>query len=354
MRNSLNPFLANSYKQLETEMNQSQVIQKSDQPIDIVLCWVDGDAPEMKVKREAFLSGSVEKRQESIGGDTRYRNIGEIKYCIASINIFASFIRKIFIITDRQQPDIAPYLEDLSINNPIPVEIVDHSVIFNGYEEYLPTFNSRSLETLLWRIPDLSEKFILMNDDFAFIDRVSPEDFFIGSKSICYGDWYPTLWAELLRALKPKKKGIKQVGFKDSMLNALKIMGGGCRFICLSHTPRALKKSFYEDFFAKNNELVIRNIRDKFRTAEQFNSQELFYLHEYKEGRCIVRPAREYAHYLKPRRRKDYIENKIKKFSKEKRLFLCMNSLDLASVEDQKKMLGWLDKHLRQNLFKSL
>ena len=45
------------------------------------------------------------------------------------------------------------------------IEIVDHEEIFRDNIEFLPTFNIRSIDALLFKIKDLSEKFIYFNDD---------------------------------------------------------------------------------------------------------------------------------------------------------------------------------------------
>jgi hypothetical protein len=322
--------------------------------IDIVLPWVDGDDPRLKAERFSYMTDKSEAAFEDIAGETRYKSLGEIRYCIDSINIYAPFIRKIFIVTDRQDPQLQQHLQQKFAQGHIPIEIVDHRTIFKGYEQYLPVFNSRAIETMIWRIPGLSEHFILMNDDFLFTGPTTEADFFRNGKVVCYADWFNTAWARLLRWIKPKKNGHKNIGFKDSMLNALDILGGGPRFLCLGHTPRALKKSFYEDFFTKREDVMIRNIRHRFRDAEQFNSQELFYMNEHLHGRCVAEPLGEKVLYLKPRNKRSYIDDKLRHFrGNTSAIFCCINALCLASEADQKKVLHWMEEVTDQNLRES-
>ena len=320
--------------------------------IDIVLPWVDGDDPVLKKRRQSYMNDGEEGRHEDVAGITRYKSVGEIKYCIATINLFAPFIRKIFIITDGQNPQLEPYLSKLFPEGYIPIEIVDHKTIFKGYEEYLPVFNSRGIETMMWRIPELSDRFILMNDDFFLIKPVTPEDFFIGEKTICYGEWFFTPWAKLLRKVKNFKRDQPAIGFKDSMINAVDIMGVDInKFLYLGHTPRALKKSFYRDFYQENENILRHNIRHKFRDASQFNSQEIFYISEYINGRCIQRSFKEKLLYLKPKARPNYINSKLKMFRKSSSApFCCINSLSLASRKDQEKVIKWIEGIINQNL----
>ena len=175
--------------------------------IDIVIPWVDGADPVHFAKRLKHTEEN-EGDFEDVGGASRFSSIGEIFYCILSINIFAPFVRKIFIVTDGQDPKIETHIAEALPGGHIPMEIIDHKVIFRGYEDYLPTFNSRAIEAMIWRIPGLSERFILMNDDFIITGKVSPEDFFQGEKTVCYAKMYPTWWARLMRALRPSKRGI--------------------------------------------------------------------------------------------------------------------------------------------------
>ncbi len=45
--------------------------------------------------------------------------------------------------------------------------------------EFLPTFNSNVIEMNLHRLKDLSENFVLFNDDMLFLKRTTPDYFFI-------------------------------------------------------------------------------------------------------------------------------------------------------------------------------
>lgn len=45
-------------------------------------------------------------------------------------------------------------------------------------KEYLPTFNSCTIEMFLWNIPGLSENFLYANDDFFVVNPTKAEDYF--------------------------------------------------------------------------------------------------------------------------------------------------------------------------------
>lgn len=316
-------------------------------PIDIVIPWVDGDDPVLAAKRRQHLTGKKEEKHADVAAATRFSDLGEIFWCIDSINIFAPFIRKIFIVTDSQDPRLEEHLAARFPDGHIPVEIVDHQVIFRGYEKYLPIFNSRSIEAVIWRIPGLSEHFVLMNDDFFLAGPVKPEDFYQGDKTVCYADWRWTWLERLFRRIKRWRNRRAKATFKGSMINAVKILGGHPVFLYLAHTPRALKRSFYENFFAEHPEVLIRNLLDRFRTPRQYNSQELFYITELKAGRLKVVPTSRRLLYLKPHRGSRHVTRNLRRFDRSRNAcFGCINSIDLASAEDRHRIFNWIAHRL--------
>lgn len=335
----------------QSHIKQSGGIDMSpDYPIDIVLPWVDGDDPAHKVKLMAYITSRNENTRPDVGGEGRYSNMGEIRHCIASINRYAPFIRTIHIVTDDQDPKLEEYVSELFPQGHIPMNIVSHKEIFKGYEEFLPTFNSRAIETMIWRIPGLSEHFILMNDDFFITSPLSAEDFFRDEKTVCYASWYSRLFEAILWSLKPKRRGQKKISFKHSMANALKEIGGGSRFLYLTHTPRAMRKSFFEKFFKEHEDLIIKNIQHRFRHEDQFNTQEIFYISEWRQGRCMVVSPEGKALFLMPSKGRRHIDRKLKAFGDGKGyLFGCMNSLSEASAEDREFVLEWLRRYESRN-----
>lgn len=135
--------------------------------IDLVYLWVDGSDPEWQAKRNAFLGNAEESSELNCKG--RYVDNDELKYSLRSVEKYAPWIRKIFIVTDNQTPGW------LDTNNP-KVQVVDHREILP--QESLPCFDSFAIESCLYKIPGLSECFIYANDDM-FINRpVSPNTFF--------------------------------------------------------------------------------------------------------------------------------------------------------------------------------
>lgn len=315
--------------------------------IDAVITWVNGDDPVHKAKRRKYGSTDI-FQSEDVAAATRFSDLGEIFWCVASLNIFAPFLRKIYIVTDEQNPNLDDFLNRKFPNGHIPVEIIDHKTIFRGYEQYLPTFNSITLETMTWRIPGLSEHYIEFNDDLMLCSPISPEDFFTeDGKSVCYAVKFNMFLTWLTRQLKPKRNGRKKVTFKGSMMNAAKLAGQKIYFFKLNHTPKGLRKSFFEKYYAEHPESMIQNIQHRFRNADQFTPQELQYLMLHREDKCIVKPVKGNLFFLQPKNKPNYVQNKLEKLRNDKSCkFCCFNSIDLASEEDRKAILSWIESRL--------
>lgn len=315
--------------------------------IDAVITWVDGDDPRHRAKRVQY-GGQELRANEDIAGSTRFSNLGEIYYCVASLNRFAPWLHKIYIVTDEQDPCAGAFLDRHFPDGHIPVEVVDHKIIFRGYEQYLPTFNSIAIETMTWRIPGLSEHYIEFNDDLLLASPVAPEDFFLpDGTSVCYAARCSMLWTKFTRMLKPSKNGQKRVTFKGSMYNAAVLANRHFSFLKLAHTPKALRKSFYEQYFSAHLDHMLKNIGHRFRHAEQFTSQELQYLLLESEGKVQIRPVDECLFFLQPKGRKGYVGKKMNRLLQMKGCkFCCFNSLDKATVEEREQITAWINKRI--------
>lgn len=134
--------------------------------IDLVYLWVNGGDPKWIAKHDATIGRSTENQDNCKG---RYAESGELKYSLRSIEKYAPWIHRIFIVTDDQTPDW------LDMSNP-KIQIVDHTEIIP--KEYLPCFNSTVIEHFLCNIPGLAEHFLYANDDMFLNKPVSPETFF--------------------------------------------------------------------------------------------------------------------------------------------------------------------------------
>ncbi len=304
------------------------------EPIDVVITWVDGQDRELAEKRKQYVE-SDELEHDDTGGATRYASIGEIWWCVASINRFAPWVHHIYIVTDGQDPQLTPFLEESFPEGYIPMDIVDHRQIFRGFEQYLPTFNSLSIETMLWRIPGLSRHFIEMNDDFMFSAPVSPDDFFLaGDTPVCYATWACLPLVRMTRIIKRCMEGRPKVTFKGNMIAAAQIAGNRWTFLKIRHAARPLVRDTFEECLGQHSDLIERNIRHRFRHIEQFHAEELHYLHLARRNRLCVRSPKGLLFYLEPKDKKNYVLRKLARLKRGSYKFCCFNNLNLATEQD--------------------
>ncbi len=143
------------------------------EPIDAVYTWVDGSDPAWRERKRATLAAlgdEAARLHESATSDVRYRSRDELRYSLRSLERFAPFVRRVYLVTDRQVPDW------LDVEHP-SLEIVFHEDLFPD-SSHLPTFCSRAIECHLHRIPGLSERFLYFNDDVMLARPATPADFF--------------------------------------------------------------------------------------------------------------------------------------------------------------------------------
>lgn len=148
-------------------MSEKQKFDNNEE-IDIVIPWVNPNDPKWQEEKRKYQQPNEEEDSREI----RYRDWDNLKYVFRSIEKCAPWVRKVHFITCGQVP------EWMNTNNP-KLHLVNHEDYIPT--EYLPTFSSHVIELHMHRIPDLSEKFIYINDDIFFLKRLKPSDFFKGN-----------------------------------------------------------------------------------------------------------------------------------------------------------------------------
>lgn len=135
--------------------------------IDIIVPWVN---PADAVWRKKFES--MKQNKTGVKSECRYRDFGIFKYFFRCIEQNCHWARKVFLVLDSpsQVPDW------LDTSNP-RLRIVYHNEYIPS--EMLPTFNSNVIEMFFHMIPDLSEHFVLVNDDMFFTNPSSASDYFV-------------------------------------------------------------------------------------------------------------------------------------------------------------------------------
>ena len=144
-------------------------------PIDIVYLWCDGNEEGYRKKKQQCLHELNIPISEFALNPCRFIDNEELKYALRSLEKYANWINKIYIVTNEQCP------KWLNTDNS-KIKLVNQKDIMP--KDAIPNFNSSAIELCIKNINDLSEYFLYGNDDNFFADYVTPEFFFIKKKPI--------------------------------------------------------------------------------------------------------------------------------------------------------------------------
>lgn len=219
-------------------------------PIDIVYTFVDPKDQKWQNKYYQY-NQSIKKRRFDFG-------IEQILFSLNTIEKYASWINKIYIVSDNQKFNICSnFLNDRIV-------WIDHKDIIP--QEFLPTFNSMVIESFLWRINNLSKYFLYINDD-SFIGRpVFYHDFIdsISNKPIQF-------FKECQYHTDPWMMNIKNTN------SLFKTFFPFDKDICPQHAPHFIDKDLLEetyDIFHKS--LLKMYVNDKIRSYNEYSHNLLF------------------------------------------------------------------------------
>ena len=225
-------------------------------PIDVVYTWVDSSDPAWQSRRRAAVVESDGSELNPLAvNDSRFTSRDELKYSLRSVAAFANWVRHIYLVTDDQIPD---WLDTSSDR----ITVVSHKELFPD-SSALPTFNSHAIETVLHRIPGLSEHFLYMNDD-VFIGRpITPGLFFSSAGT-------PKFFRSSARyGIGPRTADdapVDAAGKNNRDLLAQEFgIGVTTKF---KHTPHALRKSVVEQVEKRWSEEVARTRGSSFRDPD--------------------------------------------------------------------------------------
>jgi hypothetical protein len=301
--------------------NMPQVDPPRAEAIDAVIAWVDGSDPTHRAKRKQYRAdpGGNAKPERAATDERRFSDNDEIRFCLRSIRNYAPWVRTIWLVTDDQVP-AAIDREKAELYN---VRIVDHREIFRGYEQLLPTFNSRAIETMLWRIEGLADRFVYFNDDMMLVGPVEPTDFFSHDGKVkLRGRW--SNWNAQLEKGNSFNGGGKLLGAE--MLGYTPKL-----FFSSDHMNYPMSRPAMEELFEEFKPAFLTNAAYRFRNRAQFwpiSAHDHLLL---KSNRARVAKPRNSAHfsvrYCQTARPKA-LEARLKQLADGTMRFACINYLE--------------------------
>jgi len=295
--------------------------------VDIVITWVDGADPVLEAKREHYLTHSRTPLHNNGTNPHRWICSDELHFCLRSIAHNAPWVRRIWIVTDGQ----IPVISGLPSTFDAKITIVDHQEIFAGFQSNLPTFNSLSIETMLWRIAGLSEHFLYFNDDVFLTSRVEVSDFFTDCGPVLRGKWVDYAY---LRNSQDNLDDASLLNHFNQIKSAGMIGYGADHIFASAHVVHPMQRSIMAVLQEEHSEQFLLNSAYRFRCTDQFLPQSLHNHYCLKKGLGRVQVMRDYLH-IGVGALDDWSESDVHDFlnSAERNdiKFLCIN--DLPEVE---------------------
>lgn len=303
-------------------------------PIDVVITWVDGHDIQLNQKRQQYMNHHM--AQDAVS-QTRFASNNEIYFCIASVLKYMPTVGTIYLVTDQQKPQWIDEFVNQGLCHTDQIKIIDHCILFKGYETFLPTFNSLSIEAMLWNIPELAEHFIYLNDDMFLNAPLAAIDCFDQDKVIIYGHWKNSTLIKLkylLRKILSRYSGqVLQPKFTVAQMLSADLVGLK-RYYELHHRPHFIKKNILQDYFMQYPDKLKHQISFRFRHIDQFLPVGLANHLSIYQQHAILKADVNVA-YIKPNAN---IEKFIEELKDPNLKYGCIQSLDMMNNIDQMKI----------------
>jgi hypothetical protein len=139
--------------------------------IDLVVTWVDGSDSMVRALKEEYAIKHHIKPDSAAVAPYRMVNTDELRYLLRSVERFAPWLRRVYILTSHHQRP--RWLVD---SHP-RIRVVNDTEVFTDVTD-LPSFNSHAFECHIHRLPDLAPRYLYACDDMFFGDHVKPSDFY--------------------------------------------------------------------------------------------------------------------------------------------------------------------------------
>ena len=319
--------------------------------IDFVMPWVDGSDPAWQaVKRRYEAEGeNASPGDVDANADCRWRDYGLLRYWFRAVERFAPWVGRVFFVTCGQKPD---WLDE---SNP-KLRLVNHADYIP--EEWLPTFQARTIELNLHRIEDLSERFVFFNDDMFLLRDTKPGTFFRRGLPVIPCDLAVPRWIGYSNSSRTalnnagilkhsmdvdaqirmnlwKFVNVRALGFLRAaknlasfLVNRVYIPG------TFGHLPMPHLKSTLAEIWRRQPNVMERTSKYRFRTNDSVN-QWLVRLHHIMKGEFSVRKPIRNAVFTLGRNN----EELARTVREQKIPMICINdaSMDTQTYTDSKR-----------------
>jgi len=259
--------------------------------VDLVYTWVSNKSKKYNdirksytdIKTEHFVSGDIFSEISALSNYTfsdtndscnRMSSLDEIVHSIKSVKKNAPWINNIYVVLPELHFEYFPVknLTEMRIN------LVAQEDLLGGFN---PSFNSNAIELCLDEIPNLSDRFIYMNDDVMINKPIELEDLCVDDKIlVTYQKFWglcvsPYLASVVMGILSIKKEKSTMARYTSSLLF-------DDHGLLVSHAPIIIDKHVYRDIKDKFKKEVITTMNNKFRHETDMVMPHYIYPHYMK------------------------------------------------------------------------
>jgi len=156
------------------ETLKSSKVQESSSafPIDFVYCWA-GETKQHDGIGEKLSDVDSDMSPSGVPLSHSGEGFGEMRYSLRFLEAYAPWFNKAYILVDS--PVVRPaWLTEASKDK---IVMIDRCKLFDRPED-CPTNNTAACESIAHRVPDLSEHYVMIQDDYLVVQPVQPSDFF--------------------------------------------------------------------------------------------------------------------------------------------------------------------------------
>lgn len=202
-------------------------------------------------KQKEILEKRAEKTNRQAFGIERTREWDILKYWFRAVEQNCSWINKIFLVVQNEN-HIPKWIDK---SNP-KLRIVFHNEFIP--KELLPTFNAMTIGMYISNIKDLSNNYIMCDDDFYFLNKIEKDRFFRENKPVHKDNQVPYKLFDTSAI-----NGVFWQILNNDLEFETKITGKRTKY-GLYHLPEARKKDFEQEILNKYSE----EIKNHFTTSK--------------------------------------------------------------------------------------
>lgn len=303
-------------------------------PVDAVYLWVDDSDPTWRARRDAVrvqLGLDTAQQAAPALAAQHFRDRGELRASMRSLQMYAPWVRHIYLVTDDQCPS---WLDAQHGR----VTVIDHTEIFAD-PDALPTYNSHAIGSQVHRIPGLSDHYLLINDDVMFNSPVTPHDFFTptGQLKVAFSrSRRPDIARELQGPLEQARTNSAELVERDFGRRASELF---------AHVPIPQRRDIATEVAKRYAAEIAATVRSPFRSATDVESNSWLHLYTALFTGRGIRSTIRYGYYatgdseVRARLDESAPSPRVKVF--------CLNDVPPEGGEDDadpRWLAGWLGR----------